>query len=530
MTKKVLRFAPSPTGYLHVGNIRTALFNYLQAKKLGGDFILRLDDTDSERSSQHFIDQIKRDLDWLGINWDRIEQQSLRIERYRDVLTKLGNQNIVYECFETSSELEIKRKKQQKRGRPPVYDREALKLSEAEKDALRNEMDGHWRFLLSGENVTWQDEIAGEINVRTSVVSDPILVKGNGQFLYTLASVIDDSDFGVTNVVRGIDHLTNTAVQIEIFRKLSAVVPVFGHHSLIVDSSGENFSKRTGSLSIKSLREAGIEPGAITTGRKVLQGAQEDVSRGGVPANLRDEILALLSGVRIINIDVPRTMQYKITEYNRNKRSVTATEKFFSLEDFRQRGPEVMGQEFRDIQDENLKVNKEFYQVLQDAQTMGVSEKDLKKIMRKRGVSARNANFLLKGKNIPYTGYDGRMRKRVQDAKKLAKDRGEEINKEYFYPKRLFKEILREYKKRSLKPEEQQPGIFERGLDSIKDLFSETPQQQTTQLADIQTPPLPNTPMPVVRTAQAVNPNTNLTQTQEALLSPEEKVIASRRV
>ena len=126
MTKKVLRFAPSPTGYLHVGNIRTALFNYLQAKKLGAEFILRLDDTDSERSSQHFIDQIKRDLDWLGINWDRIEQQSLRIERYRDVLTKLGNQNMVYECFETSSALEIKRKKQQKRGLPPVYDREAL--------------------------------------------------------------------------------------------------------------------------------------------------------------------------------------------------------------------------------------------------------------------------------------------------------------------------------------------------------------------------------------------------------------------
>ena len=198
----------------------------------------------------------------------------------------------------------------------------------------------------------------------------------------------------------------------------------------------------------------------------------------------------------------------------------------FSLEDFRERGPETMAQEFKDIQEENLKVNKDFYQVLQDAQIMGVSSKELKKIMRKRGLSARNANFLVKGKNIPYTGYDGRMRKRVQDAKKLAKDRGEEINKEYFYPKRLFKEILREYKKRSLKPEEQQPGIFERGLDSIKDLFSEAPQQQTPQLADIQTPPLPNTPMPVIRTAQVVNPNTNLTRSQEALLSPEEKVIA----
>ncbi len=265
MTKRVLRFAPSPTGYLHVGNIRTALFNYLQAKKVGAEFILRLDDTDKERSSQHFIDQIKRDLEWLGINWDRVEQQSLRIERYREVLNKFKDQKLIYECFETSLELELKRKKQQNQGKPPIYDRAALKLDVVEKDALREKTDSYWRFLLSGENVTWRDEIAGEINVRTSVVSDPILVKGNGQFLYTLASVIDDSDFGVTDVVRGIDHLTNTAVQIEIFRYLSAGVPVFGHHSLIVDNSGENFSKRSGSLSIKSLKEVGIEAGAIVS-------------------------------------------------------------------------------------------------------------------------------------------------------------------------------------------------------------------------------------------------------------------------
>ena len=265
MTKRVLRFAPSPTGYLHVGNIRTALFNYLQAKKVGAEFILRLDDTDKERSSQQFIDQIKRDLEWLGINWDRVEQQSLRIERYREVLNKFKDQKVVYECFETSLELELKRKKQQNQGKPPVYDRAALKLDVVEKDALRDKTDSYWRFLLSGKTVTWRDEIAGEINVRTSVVSDPILVKGNGQFLYTLASVIDDSDFGVTDVVRGIDHLTNTAVQIEVFRCLSAGLPVFGHHSLIVDNSGENFSKRSGSLSIKSLKEAGIEAGAIVS-------------------------------------------------------------------------------------------------------------------------------------------------------------------------------------------------------------------------------------------------------------------------
>ena len=319
MTKRVLRFAPSPTGYLHVGNVRTALFNYLQAKKLGAEFILRLDDTDRERSSQHFIDQIKKDLDWLGINWDRIEQQSLRIERYRDVLTKLVDRNMVYECFETSSELEIKRKKQQKRGLPPVYDRGALKLNVAEKDSLRNKIHSHWRFLLSGENVSWQDAIAGEINVRTSVVSDPILVKGNGQFLYTLASVIDDSDFGVTDVVRGIDHLTNTAVQIEIFRNLSSTLPVFGHHSLIVDSFGENFSKRTGSLSIKSLRESGIEAGAIIS-KLVSLGTGEGIELKNsidefiqnfslskfstTPVRFEKEVLETISRKVLSNLDV----------------------------------------------------------------------------------------------------------------------------------------------------------------------------------------------------------------------------------
>ena len=319
LTKSVLRFSPSPTGYLHVGNIRTALFNYLQAKKIGAEFILRLDDTDSERSSQHFIDEIKRDLDWLGITWDRIEQQSLRIERYRDVLTKLSNENVIYECFETSLELEIKRKKQQKKGLPPVYDRGALKLTFAEKDALRNKIDSHWRFLLSGDNVSWRDEIAGEINVRTSVVSDPILIKGNGQFLYTLASVIDDSDFGVTHIVRGIDHLTNTAVQVEIFGKLSSSVPVFGHHSLIVDSSGENFSKRTGSLSIKSLREAGIEPGAIISklvslgtgdGLELKSNIDEFSPKfslnkfGTAPVRFEKEVLETISRKLLSNFDV----------------------------------------------------------------------------------------------------------------------------------------------------------------------------------------------------------------------------------
>ena len=271
----------------------------------------------------------------------------------------------------------------------------------------------------------------------------------------------------------------------------------------------------------------GIEPGAVTTGRKLVQGLQQDIAKGGKPVNLQDEVLALLSGIRIINVDVPRTMEYKITDYNKKARSVTATEKFFSLQDFRQRGPDVLAEEFKKIQEEKLRVNQDFHQILKDAQIMGVDARVLKKIMRKRNISAKDANFLLKGKNIPYTGYETRMKKRVKEAEKVAKDRGVEINKEYFYPKRLFKDIIRQYKKiplmRETETEEEttEPNIIERGIDRAKDLFSEAP---------IQTPPLGNTPMPIVQTARAnVNPNTNLTRTQTALLSPEEQVIASRR-
>ena len=203
----------------------------------------------------------------------------------------------------------------------------------------------------------------------------------------------------------------------------------------------------------------------------------------------------------------------------------------FSLQNFRQRGPEVLVEEFKQIQEENLKVNRQFYRVLEDANTMGVSTQKLKKIMKERGISSKNARKLLRGVNIPYSGYDGRMRKRVDDAKKLSKELNEgSINRNYFYPRRNFKQIERLYNRKSIKPEEQQPGIFEKGVDAVKDLLSESPkQEQTTQLANIQTPPLPNTPQPIVRPVQAnVDPNTNLTRTETALLSPEEQVIASR--
>ena len=292
----------------------------------------------------------------------------------------------------------------------------------------------------------------------------------------------------------------------------------------VTDSDGEKISKSFFHI-VK-----GVEPGALTTGRKLVQGLQADVQRGGQPISLRDELLALLSGVRIINIDVPRTMQYKITDYNRKKKSVTATEKFFSLQDFRQRGPKVLAEEFRQIQEENLKVNKDFYIVLKDAQTMGVDKRTLKRILKKRNISTKNANFLLRGKNIPYTGYKGRMQKRVIEAKKLGKKLGEgKTNANYFYPKKLFNDILRDYRRKSIIPKEtpDTPGFIDRGLDAVRDLFSEAPANQTT--TEIQTPPLPVTPQPNVRVAATnVNPITNLTRTQEALLSPEEKIIAGR--
>jgi len=227
----VTRFAPSPTGYIHVGNLRTALMNYLLARKAGGTFILRIDDTDQERSKQEYIDALKADLEWLGIEWDREEAQSRRLERYAEVADQLRAAGRLYECFETPTELDLKRKKQLNMGRPPVYDRAALKLGEAEKAALRAEgREGYWRFALDQERIEWVDGILGPISIDAASVSDPVLVKASGQVLYTFASPVDDADMGVTHIVRGADHVTNTATQIQIIRALGAEPPAFAHH------------------------------------------------------------------------------------------------------------------------------------------------------------------------------------------------------------------------------------------------------------------------------------------------------------
>lgn len=258
------RFAPSPTGHIHVGNLRTALFNYLIARKAGGTFILRLDDTDRERSKQEYVDGIQRDLEWLGLQWDRVERQSLRLDRYAEVADSLRASGHLYEVFETPTELDLKRKKQLNMGKPPVYDRTGLNLSDADKDKLRAEgRDGYWRFKLDHERIEWADGILGDISIDAASVSDPVLIRADGQVLYTFASSVDDSDMGVTNIVRGSDHVTNTATQIQIIRAIGGTPPAFAHHSLLTGAKGEELSKRIGALSLKDLREAGVAPEAL---------------------------------------------------------------------------------------------------------------------------------------------------------------------------------------------------------------------------------------------------------------------------
>ena len=260
----ITRFAPSPTGYIHVGNLRTALMNYLITAKAGGTFILRLDDTDRERSKQEYADALMADLDWLGLHWDRVEKQSLRFDRYREAADQLRGAGRFYECFESPVELDLKRKKQLNMHKPPVYDRASWRFSDDEKAAARAEgRDGYWRFLLDQQRIEWPDGILGPISIDAASVSDPVLIRADGQILYTFASSVDDIDMGVTSIVRGADHVTNTATQIQIMQAMGGVPPSFAHHSLLTGPGGEELSKRLGTLSLRDLRARGVEPMAL---------------------------------------------------------------------------------------------------------------------------------------------------------------------------------------------------------------------------------------------------------------------------
>ena len=261
-----VRFAPSPTGCLHVGNLRTALVNYLFARKAGGTFMLRIDDTDKDRSSDEFETAIRDDLQWMGMEWDLEDRQSARLKRYDEALEQLAASGRAYSCYETPDELSLKRKAQLLAGRPPVYDRAGLKLSNDAKAKFQKEgRRPHWRFLLNDAEVRWFDMVRGDVAYSMSSLSDPVLMREDGRVIYTLASVVDDIDHDITHIIRGEDHVTNSAAQIQLFEALGASVAIMGHVALLAGSSGEGLSKRLGSLSIGELRHNGIEPCAIAS-------------------------------------------------------------------------------------------------------------------------------------------------------------------------------------------------------------------------------------------------------------------------
>ncbi|WP_449409908.1 glutamate--tRNA ligase [Methylobacterium komagatae] len=272
-----VRFAPSPTGYLHIGNARPALLNALYARRHGGQFLLRLDDTDLARSTEAFAQAAREDLAWLGIEPDLFARQSDRKAEHDAAAERLKAAGRLYACYETPEELDRRRKRQLGRGQPPIYDRAALKLTAEERAAFEAEgRRPHWRFLLDARTVAWDDLVRGPAHIDCASLSDPVLIREDGSYLYTLPSVVDDIDFGITHVIRGEDHVTNTGVQVQIFEALGAPVPVFGHHNLLTTADGEGLSKRLGHLSLRGLREAGYEPGAVRS-LAVLTGSAEAV-------------------------------------------------------------------------------------------------------------------------------------------------------------------------------------------------------------------------------------------------------------
>ncbi|WP_273758825.1 glutamate--tRNA ligase [Bartonella sp. AU55XJBT] len=282
-----VRFAPSPTGYIHIGNIRIALFNWLYAQAHKGEFILRYDDTDIERSKQEYIDAIAIDLEWLSIQPDAIYYQSKRFNRYDEVAEILKQRGLLYPCYETAEELERRRKIKLSRKLPPIYDRAALKLTAEEKKNFESQgRKPHWRFLLPNfENnplqtkrteVCWNDAVKGKQTIDLASLSDPVLIREDGTYLYTLPSVVDDVDMAITHIIRGDDHITNTGAQIALFKALGAELPVFGHINLLATVLGKGLSKRNNDLSIRSLREEGFESIAVQC-LAVLIGTSQNV-------------------------------------------------------------------------------------------------------------------------------------------------------------------------------------------------------------------------------------------------------------
>jgi glutamyl-tRNA synthetase len=258
------RFAPSPTGHLHVGNIRAALHNWLWAQAQGGEFWLRIDDTDAERSEERFVEAIRADLAWLGLVPDGEERQSARFALYEARFAALLDAGRIYPAYETSQELDLKRKIAAGRGLPPIYDRAALALSDADRAALEAEgVQPHWRFKLDHDApIVWDDLIRGPQKFDAATMSDPVIRRADGSWLYMLPSAIDDAEMGITHVVRGEDHVSNTALQLQMFAAMGVAPPAFAHEALLTGAEGK-LSKRLGSLGVAHFREIGMEPEAV---------------------------------------------------------------------------------------------------------------------------------------------------------------------------------------------------------------------------------------------------------------------------
>jgi glutamyl-tRNA synthetase len=312
MSGVVVRVAPSPTGRLHLGNARAAVFNDLFARRHGGRLILRLDDTDRERSTEEFADGIVRDLAWLGVKVDHRVRQSDRLDFYQEAADRLRAAGYLYPCYETPEELEHKRQQQRARGLPPLYDREALLLTEEQKAACEAEgRRPHWRFRVRQGPVVWNDMIRGVVDLKGDMLGDPVLVRADGQPVYTLASVVDDLAMGITHIVRGADHVTNTAIQICVMEALGGEIPEMAHFPLVTDASGAGFSKREGSLGLDQLREQGLEPMAIVSVLAALGS-----SRDPVPAYHPDELAATFD-LASVSASAPAVTEEMLWQMNR---------------------------------------------------------------------------------------------------------------------------------------------------------------------------------------------------------------------
>ena len=281
------RFAPSPTGLLHVGNVRSALLNWAYAKKNNGKFILRIDDTDQSRSTKEFENKIKENLTWLGVRWDKTFNQSDRIDNYKLKIEKLKNDGRLYPCFETSEELSLKKKSLLSSGKPPIYDRSSLLLNDEVIDQkIKSGQKPHWRFKLNDSIIEWNDLIKGKVKFDPKNLSDPILIREDGSLLYHLPSVIDDIEEEISHIIRGEDHISNTAFHIQMFEALNDSIPKFAHHPFLTDQEGKGFGKRLRSLSIENLKAEGYEDVSIIN-YLINIGSSEDIK----PETISDKIV-----------------------------------------------------------------------------------------------------------------------------------------------------------------------------------------------------------------------------------------------